>query len=579
MARDRTTAYARAVAAKKIVAGPYVRLGCARHLRDLKERQKTGLAWRVDLAETAIDFFPAILVLEDGQQFKLVPYQEFIVGSAFGWYNADGFRRFRDAYVETGKGSGKTPLAAGIGLLGLVADKEPAAEIYSAATTQDQAKIAWTDADRMVTQSTELREIIKQEAACLTYTSREGVESVFRPVSSEHRGLDGKRPHVAIIDELHEHPNAMVVDKMKAGVKRRRNALIFRITNSGFDRTSVCWKEHDYSIKVLQGTVRNEAWFAYVCALDDKDQFLKDEKCWPKANPGMHAGLPPISYLRDQVTNAIGMPSKENIVKRLNGCIWTEQSERWLPMEAWDACPSGPIDADALRGKPCMMALDMASRDDFAASCKVFGPDEDDYFTALWRFWLPEESLAAGTSRRPEALRLQLREWADQGWITVTSGNVTDYDLVEEALLEDAATYDVRKLPFDRFDVTQLVTHLKDKLGDRVVDFPQSMSGMSAGTKELEKIIAARKLRHGGNPVGRWQASNVTIKHGPNEQIKPDRERSGDKVDGIVALIMGIDMTMRDPGNESEYERRATANRALEESGAQGPPQDLIEAW
>jgi phage terminase large subunit-like protein len=204
-----------------------------------------------------------------------------------------------------------------------------------------------------------------------------------------------------------------------------------------------------------------------------------------------------------------------------------------------------------------MMALDMASRDDFAASCKVFGPDEDGYYAALWRFWLPEESLAAATSKRPEAQRLQLREWADRGWITLTSGNVTDYDLVEEALLEDAAVYDVRKLPFDRYDVTQLVTHLKDKLGDRVVDFPQSMAGMSAASKELEKIIAARKLRHGGNPVARWMASNVTIKHGPNTQIKPDKDNSGDKIDGVVALIMGIDMTMRQPTQEpSPYETR-----------------------
>jgi Phage terminase-like protein, large subunit len=577
MSADRCTAYAKAVKARRIVAGPWVRLACDRHLRDLRQRRKTGLVWRLDLAERAIDFFADLLVLEDGKPFVLEPYQQFIVGSLFGWYNADGFRRFRDAYVETGKGSGKSPLAAGIGLKGLIADGEPAAEVYSAATTQDQAKIVWKDADRMVTQSPELAEAIKQEAACLTYGTP---ESVFRPVSSEHRGLDGKRVHIGILDELHEHPNAMVVDKIRAGTKRRKNALIFRITNSGFDRTSVCWKEHDYSTKVLQGTIDNPSWFAYVCALDDKDSWT-DEKVWPKANPAMAAGLPPLSYLREQVMSAVGMPSKENIVKRLNLCMWTEQQERWLPMDAWDSCPGEPIDPASLRGRPCMMGLDMASRSDFASTCKLFGPDEEGYYEAVWRFWLPEESIASAKSKRPESVRLQLREWADQGWITLTSGDTTDYDLIEEAVLQDVADFDVRKLPFDRWNVTQLVTHLKDAMGDeRVIDFPQTMAAMTAPTKELEKIVTEGKLRHGGNPVARWMASNVTIKHGPNEQIKPDRDSEDrEKIDGIIALIMAIDMVMRQPADQSEYDRRAEELKRMREEGVAGPTQDLIDAW
>jgi phage terminase large subunit-like protein len=550
---DRTTAYARAVVAGRVVAGPWVRLACERHLRDLKDRKKTGLEWRLAAAEKACDFFPELLVLEDGKPFRLEPFQCFIVGSLFGWYGPDGFRRFRDAYVEMGKGNGKSPLAAGIGLYLLVADGEPAAEVYSAAVTREQAKIVWKDAYRMVEGSPELDALIHRQVGSLTIAS---TSSVFRPVSSEHRGLDGLRVHGGLIDELHEHPTAMVVDKIRAGTKRRRNAIIFRITNSGYDRTSVCWKEHDYSVKVLQGTQPNDGWFAYVCALDNEGAWA-DLNELRKANPGQGTILPE-SYLREQVASAKGMPSKENIVKRLNGCVWTEQQERWLPMDRWDACPSEPIDADALRGQPCMMGLDMAQTNDFSASCKLFGPDEDGCFTALWRFWLPEESLAAATTNRSEALRLQLREWADQGWITLTEGSVVDYDLVEEAVLADAALYDVRKLPFDKFNVTQLVTHLKDKLGEeRVIDFQQSMGMLSAPTKELEKVISEGKLRHGGNPVARFMASNVTIKHGPNAQIKPDREKSGDKIDGIIALIMALDMVTRQPTEgPSVYEER-----------------------
>lgn len=548
---DPVTAYARGVKARKIVAGPWVRLACERHLRDLKEQKKRGVSWKPDLAQRAIDFFAEVLVLEDGRPFKLEAFQQFIVGSVFGWYRTDGFRRFRDAYVEIGKGNGKSPLAAGIGLYGLVADGESAPEVYSAATGRDQAKIVWKDADRMVEQSAELEAIIHRQVGSLTYG-----RGVFRPVSSEHKGLDGLRVHMGLIDELHEHPTAMVVDKIKAGTKRQLNALIFRITNSGFDRTSVCWKEHEYSMQVLQGTAENEAWFAYVAALDEGDDFLHDEKCWPKANPGMGTILP-ISYLRDQVASAVGMPSKENIVKRLNGCIWTEQEERWLDMAVWDGC-GGAVNADALRGREAFYGLDMASRNDLCAEAKLFGPDEDGVYDLLMRFWIPSDTLDARDSGRSESDRALLREWADQGWIQTTDGNVTDYDTVESDVLKDAEVYPVLELAFDRWNITQLITHLKDALGDdRVVDYPQSFLGMSSPAKELEKILGGKKLRHGGNPVLRWMAANVALRFGPDSQVKPDREKSREKIDGIIALLMALGRAMvQTSEGPSVYETR-----------------------
>jgi phage terminase large subunit-like protein len=534
---DAVTIYAKSVVAGKTIAGRPVRLACERHLRDLKEGKERGLRWDAERAKQAIDFFSEILVLEDGQPFKLLPYQAFIVGSCFGWYKADGHRRYRDAYVESGKGSGKSPLAAGIGLYGLIGDGEPAAEVYSAATTQDQARIVWKDADRMVGQNPELRDVVKQEAACLTYGTP---ESVFRPVSSEHRGLDGKRVHIGLIDELHEHPTAMVVDKIRAGTKRRKNALVFRITNSGFDRTSVCWKEHEYSIQVLEGVVENDAWFAYVCALDEGDDW-RDEDVWLKVNPGCDAGLPPRSYLREQVAMAVGMPSKENIVRRLNFCEWTEQAQRWLDLDVWDE-NTGPVPAPALPvATPCFAALDAASTQDFTAYGELFGPDDEGVYDFALHCWLPEETLAAKDSGRSEQARLQIREWADAGWIKLTSGNVADYDVIEADVLALAEQHPPRELAFDRWNVTQLVTHLKDHMGeDRLVAFPQSFSGLSAPSKALEKLLAGRKLRHGGNPVLRWMASNVALRFGPDGQVKPDKERSAEKIDGILALVMAL---------------------------------------
>lgn len=544
-AADPVEKYARAVASGRIVAGPYVRLACERHMRDLRRKD---LTWNRKKAVAAIEFFREMLVLEGGEPFELQPWQAFVVGSCFGWYTHEGFRRYRTAYVESGKGSGKTPLAAGVGLYGLLADGEPAPEVYSAATMKDQAKICFKDAVRMVEASPELAALIDVAVGSLTI---QGDAATFRPVSSEHKGLDGLRVHVGIVDELHEHPTAIVVDKIRAGTKRRRNALIFEITNSGWDRTSVCWQHHEMSVRVLEGTAENDSWFAYVCVLDEGDDWT-DEAVWLKANPSLGTVLP-ISYLREQVADAKGMPSKENIVKRLNFCIWTEQEDRWLDMTAYDACGVKPLDVGSLAGLRCMAGLDAASTQDLSALVLLFGPDEDGYVRLVPFFWLPAQTLEASEDGRTEEDRLKLKQWADQGYIRLTDGNVTDYDVMEEQILEELAKYNLHRLAFDRWGLTQLVTHLMDKLGmngegePRVVAFAQSMAEMSAPSKEFERLIRDGKLLHGNNPVLRWMASNVAIQYGPNEQIKPNRERSRDKIDGVIASIMAVGMSMRQP--------------------------------
>jgi phage terminase large subunit-like protein len=348
LAADIVNVWARAAVNGDVVVNRYVRLACARHLLDLEEGPKRGLRWDAVKAGRAIRFFGYLRLAEgdfEGKPFDLEPWQAFIVGSCFGWYthDADGVwvRRFRNAYVEAAKGSGKSPMAAGIGLYGMVADDEAAAEVYSAAASRDQAMILWTDAKRMVEKSPALRSRIEIGARSLSMQSR---SSSFKPVSSEAKNLHGKRPHVTLVDEEHAHPDSETIDAMRAGTKGRRNALIFRITNSGFDRHSVCWHDHDYSIKVLEGALVDDAWFAFVCGLDMCDQHRPggmpvdecegcdqwtDESVWPKANPNLGVSLP-IRYLREMVTEALGKPSQVSVVKRLCFCIWTEGSGKWL---------------------------------------------------------------------------------------------------------------------------------------------------------------------------------------------------------------------------------------------------------
>lgn len=559
---DPVTAYAQAVLAGTVVAGPFVRLACQRHLADLKTAKRRGLVWNppletpegpVPAVQLTLEFFSTMLLLGVGQPFVLRDWQAFVVGSLFGWYQKDGTRRFRTAYVETGKGSGKTPLAAGIGLKGLIADQTDAAEIYSAATDREQARICFLDAKRMVERSPELLQAVDPNVASLVYGKR---GATFRPVSSEHRGLDGKRVHIAILDELHEHLDAIVADKMRAGTKKDPNAIIFEITNSGYNRESVCWKHREYSRQVLEGTIENDSWFAYVCALDPEDDW-QDEKVWPKVNPSL-PDLPGLPYLRGQVQEALGMPSRENIVKRLNFCIWTEQADRWLSMELWDRGAMSYPDPELL-GRPVFLGLDLASTTDLNALA-LFFPLDDGRYVLRCRFWMPADNVA----KRVQQDHVPYDVWIREGFIEATAGNTTDYDVIRTRILEESARYNVRDLAFDRWNANQLTTQLQDawperkepNAGRQIVGFGQGFASMSAPTKEFEKLLLSDRLLHGGNPVLRWMASNVSVRQDPAGNLKPDKSTSSERIDGIVASIMALGRAMLQPKHISVYESR-----------------------
>jgi phage terminase large subunit-like protein len=295
---------------------------------------------------------------------------------------------------------------------------------------------------------------------------------------------------------------------------------------------SACWKHHEHSLRVLEGTIENDAWFAYVCALDVGDDW-RDEKVWYKANPGLGVTIP-LKYLREQVAEAVGMPSKENLVRRLNFCEWTEQATRWIDMDIWDR---GNVPAWPGARARCFGGLDLASTRDVSAFVKLFGPGDDGFYDAVCRFWVPEE----GIRERSLKDRVPYDVWASQGFVTATPGNVTDFDFIERDVLEDAQVLSIQEIAYDRWNASQLVTHLMDKLGGggtKMVPFGQGFESMAGPTRELERILLAGKLRHGGNPVLRWMASNVAVRQDPAGNTKIDRLRSSEKVDGMVALVM-----------------------------------------
>jgi phage terminase large subunit-like protein len=538
-----------------------------RHIRDINNQKKSGLRWKVKESERAIKFicqYCTVEVKNEIQNFNLHPFQRFIVGAIFGWFNADGTRRFRNAYIEQGKGSGKTPLAAAIGLYGLIADGQISPEIYFAAVTREQANIGWRDAKAMAERSPALNEILHVAASSIQFPEKNGI---FRALSSEHRGLDGKRPHIALVDELHEHPTGMVVDKMRAGTKARRNALIFRITNSGADLESVCWYEHEYSLKVLDGSVDDPAWFAYVCALDEDDDWT-DEKCWLKTNPGLGPILP-VEYLREQVREAQGMPSKQNIVKRLNFCIWTQQHEVWIPIEDWSACDE-PIDYNALIGEPCWVGIDLSDKIDLSVLTLIFrwqvdkglqlelptSRDEktsephketvniDFGITIVPYFFIPEQIMY----EREREDRVPYTQWAKDGAIYPTPGAIVDYDFIYDMFIKEIALkYSVQQVRYDPRGATQLARKIGEA-GFEAVEIGQGFNHLSEPSQIFEALILARRVKHGNHPVMRWNVQNVAVAFGKYNDIRPFKSHRKKRIDGVIGAVMGIGGAMLESG-------------------------------
>ena len=550
---DPVTEYAKRVVAKKTIAGPHVRDACQRHLDDLKDGHERGLVFDIESVNRAIGFFSDVLKLSgggyEGLPFDLGDWQAFNIGSLFGWKTQDGFRRFRTAYIETGKGSGKSPLAAGIGLYGMMADGESGAEIYAAATKKDQAMILFRDAVSMVNMSPDLRSRITSSGRGLTVWSLAWLEkrSFFRPIASDD-GQSGPRPHIALLDEIHEHKDAYVVEMLKAGQKSRRQPMLVGITNSGTDKRSVCWDYHDYGTKVCAQQIVDDSFFAYICALDANDDPFKSEKCWEKANPSLKYGLPTKKYLREQVLQAHGMPSKESVVRRLNFCQWVEAKNPWISSDLWFDCEDKDFDQALLANRKCWGGLDLSSTQDLTAFVLVFEPSEAD---PVWRmldwFWLPGDELV----QKAEKDRVPYTTWRNEGHLLVTEGKAINRLSVVKVIAQAMSTFDLQSIAYDRWRIEDLKMILDQEGIDLpLVSFGQGFKDMAPAVDEFERKLLGKQLMHSGNPVMTWCAANAIISTDPAGNRKITKEKSSGRVDGIVAAIMAIGATTKDQNDQ-----------------------------
>jgi phage terminase large subunit-like protein len=539
---DAATQYAQEVVAGKRVAGPHVRAQCARHLKDIAEGGKRGLVWNVEAAEKAQGFFADVLKLNggdfEGKPFELLPWQKFVVGSLFGWHGADGYRRFRVAYVETAKGSGKSPLAAGVGMKGLVADNEPRAEIYSAATKKDQAMILFRDAVAMVDQSPELAKRLTKSGTgerCwnLAYMAQ---GAFFRPISSDD-GQSGPRPHIGLIDELHEHKTNTVVEMLRAGTKSRRQALIFMITNSGSNKLGPCWSYHEYAAKVAAGDMQDDGFFPFVCGLDESDDPFADETCWPKANPSLQdADLPGVKYIREQVVEAKGMPSKEAIVRRLNFCQWTDVESPWISHEVWKGAER-EYDIESLRGRRAVAGLDLSSTTDLTGLVFLVEPvAEGEPWKIVPYAWLPEVDL----QRKADSDRVPWVQWRAEGLLDTTPGRAISKRVILQRLSGLCDFFEVMEVAYDRWRIEDLLSLASD---DGITlptmrPFGQGYKDMSPAVEQFERMLLNGELVHPGHKVLTYCIGNSVIEQDAAENRKISKEKAVGRIDLAVAAVM-----------------------------------------
>jgi phage terminase large subunit-like protein len=568
---DPATHYAQAVVAGDIIAGPHVRASCARHLRDLETGHERGLTWSIDAATRALGFFPDVLRLSEGQfegtPFNLHPAQAFIVGSVFGWKRADGSRRFRRAYVEQGKGNGKSPLAGGIGLYMLVADNEPGAQVFAAAAKMDQARILFNDAVAMVRQSPELERRLTPTGINpvnnLAWMER---GSFFRPVGRDTgKTGSGMRPHGVLIDELHEHPNRDTLEMLERGFKFRRNPLVFMITNSGSDRNSVCWEEHEHAVKVAHGEVEDDTTFSYVCALDEGEDPLEDSSCWVKANPLLGVTITE-SYLADVVAQARAIPGKANGIRRLHFCQWTDAETAWISRDLWEACEDPAMTLDEFEGQECWIGLDLGATKDMTARAMVFRDGVDGEgrpkFALFAHGYTPGETLHA----RARDDRAPYDVWVDQGHLTATPGKLVRFDTVAADIVEIAARFNVASVTYDRWLIRNFEQAL-DELGVTLplMEHPQGVNQrkdsplwMPESINQFEALLLEKRLRIAINPALRSAVASSTFWTSPAGLRRFEKQRAMARIDLAVASAMAVGSAMvnAESASTSVYETR-----------------------
>lgn len=539
---DRARDYARRVVACEETAGLLEILACQRFLDDLQRAQEDP-SWPYrfdeDAAVRPCAFIEGLHHIKGrwARQrllIRLEDWQLFIICNLFGWVRRDtGMRRFTTSYWEVARKNTKSTLGAAIGLYMFAADGEAGAEVFSAATTGKQAAIVFKIAAAMTRREPEFHAAGVDVQMYGIYMPED--ERKFEPLNAEGSTLDGLNVHCAVIDELHAHKRRDVYDVIDTARGSRDQALLLSITTAGSDRTGICYEQRSYLVKILQGVLKDDNYFGIIYTIDDTDDWM-DPKCWRKANPNYG-----ISVLTDNFERAaheaFNKPTALNnfLTKHLN--VWVSGEHAWMDMRAWKLCERPGIKPEDYAHLPCYIGLDLASKIDMVAKARLFVDEPNKKYYLFVDYYLPERAVT-------EAANSQYDGWERMGLLTVTPGEMTDYDLIEEELIADTVEYDVQECPYDPHNAVQLVSHMLAH-GVPMVEIIQNVKNLSEPLKELQAQVYAGNLLHDGNEITTWMASNVMVEPDRNENIFPRKERPENKIDGIVAAIMALGRAMK----------------------------------
>ena len=528
-------------------------------LRKLKNYKPTKFMAKTsyydeDAADFAVAFIESLCHTKGtwaGKHFELIDWQEQIIRDIFGVLKPNGYRQFNTAYIEIPKKQGKSELAAAVALLLTCGDGEERAEVYGCAADRNQAKIVFDVAVDMVKFCPALSRRVKilESQKKLIYKP---TNSSYQVLSADVANKHGFNTHGVIFDELHTQPNRKLYDVMTQGsCDARMQPLYFLITTAGNDTNSICYEIHQKAKDIEKGNKIDPTFYSVIYGADESEDWT-DPKVWRKANPSLG-----ITVAEDKVRAACESaqqnPGEENAFRQLRLNQWVKQSIRWMPMEKWDLC-GGKIIEEELEGRVCYGGLDLSSTTDITAFSLVFPPiDDEEEYIVLPYFWIPEDTLDLRVKRD----HVPYDVWQRQGFLQTTEGNVVHYGYIEKFIEKLGEKFNIREIAFDRWGAVQMVQNLEN-MGFTVVPFGQGFKDMSPPTKELMKLTLEKKLRHGGHPILRWNMDNVFIKTDPAGNIKADKEKSTEKIDGVIATIMALDRAIRCGSSlsESVYDNR-----------------------
>lgn len=500
--------------------------------------------------DRVIEFFKTFITHTTGEwagkKFKFIPWQTRFLKKLFGTLKKDGYRQFKQAYLEIGKKNGKSEIAAGVCLYLLIADDEGGPEIVLAASDREQATIIYSVCAQMVRNNQQLSECLKVLSSNKRILYIKG-NGVLKVVSHESYSKHGLNLSGCVIDELHAQQTRDLYDVLTKGSgAARRQPLFLFLTTAGYDRTSICYEVHEYAEKVEKKTINDPTFLPVIYAVDAEKDW-EDEKNWKDANPSL-GYIFGIENLREVYRKAKILPAEEGLFRRLRLNQWTNQETKWIPLTSWDKC-KGKVDASDLLKRTCYGGLDLSSTTALSALALLF-PSED-LFELLLYFWMPQDQIIA----RGKQDKVNYDLWVKQGLIETCPGNIIDYQFIRAKLGELATQFNIEEIAFDPWNASQLTVQLEQD-GFKMVELRQGFASLSAPTKELEKVVIGNKIHHGGNPVMRWMMDNVVVLSDPAGNIKPDKSKSYSRIDGVIATIMALDRTSRGGKKESVYETR-----------------------